>query len=209
MTTVNEETFFVREATACAPVAGARSYSSFNALSFGAQQPLAANTTSEIVIPAGGLKDLAGNAIDKQTVVRFSTGAALAPATCKGSTGGGGTMGGQTGSDAGVGGTPGGSTGGSTGAGQVGGDGGQNAPGAPPVQRGTGGAPPPVTGTGGQGTAGMGGAGTDSRDTDSGCSTMPGHQAPRNLWLTLFGVVLIAQLARRTSWPGQKRCSKR
>lgn len=108
METVNEQTFVVRDAITCTPVDGVRSYSSFNAISFGTWAPLAADTTYEIVIPAGGLEDLAGNAIAEDSVIRFSTGAGLVTESC-------------TGMDPGAGGAAGaGGTGGATTTGQVG-----------------------------------------------------------------------------------------
>lgn len=46
-----------------------------NIVNFSPDLPLAANTTYELVIPAGGIKDYVGNATDKAFTSRFSTGA--------------------------------------------------------------------------------------------------------------------------------------
>jgi hypothetical protein len=79
--TVNSSNFILRESGGKA-LEGVFSKSSFNAISFGARAPLQADCTYEIVIPAGGLQDLVGNAITAGFVSRFSTGAALsAPAS--------------------------------------------------------------------------------------------------------------------------------
>ena len=56
------------------PLEGVFSHSSFNAVSFGAKQPLLEDTTYEVVIVKDGLKDLAQNPIGEETVTRFSTG---------------------------------------------------------------------------------------------------------------------------------------
>jgi MYXO-CTERM domain-containing protein len=72
---VNETTFVVREAGGPA-VAGGRSYI-FNAASFGADADWKPDTTYEIVLPAGGIKDAVGNAIPEQVLSRFSTGDAI------------------------------------------------------------------------------------------------------------------------------------
>jgi hypothetical protein len=49
------------------------------------QQPLAANSTYDVVVPAGGIKDLAGNAIQQGAVAHFSTGTTLdAVVACQG-----------------------------------------------------------------------------------------------------------------------------
>ncbi len=81
----------------------------FNTLSFGPDQPLSANTTYEIVIRAGGIKDAMGNAIASERIVRFSTGGTIVtpmpdagtdgPSDASGSGGaaGGGGKGGNTG----------------------------------------------------------------------------------------------------------------
>ncbi|HVJ21415.1 MAG TPA: Ig-like domain-containing protein [Polyangiaceae bacterium] len=76
---------------------GVFSHSSFNAVSFGAKQPLLADTTYEVVILAGGLADLAQNPIAGETVTRFSTGNTIElPAGTGGS--GGMSAGGSSGS---------------------------------------------------------------------------------------------------------------
>ena len=55
--TVNTKNLIVRK-NGCAAVDGVFSKSSINAVSFGPRQPLEANATYEVVVPAGGLKDL-------------------------------------------------------------------------------------------------------------------------------------------------------
>jgi Bacterial Ig-like domain len=60
-----------------AVVPGVFSKSSFNAISFGPKAPLAANTTYEVSVPAGGVTDLVGNKITVASTVRFSTGATI------------------------------------------------------------------------------------------------------------------------------------
>lgn len=46
----------------------------FNTLSFGPDAPLEDETTYEVVLPAGGLADVMGNALEEEVLVRFSTG---------------------------------------------------------------------------------------------------------------------------------------
>ena len=57
------------------PVGGVFSHSSTNAISFGPRHPLEPNSQYEVVVVAGGVRDLVGNAITSQVVSRFSTGA--------------------------------------------------------------------------------------------------------------------------------------
>jgi hypothetical protein len=57
------------------PVAGVFSHSSTNAISFGPRKPLEPNRQYEVVVVAGGVRDLVGNAITAQVVSRFFTGA--------------------------------------------------------------------------------------------------------------------------------------
>jgi Bacterial Ig-like domain/LVIVD repeat len=72
--TVNAKNIIVRKNGDCTPLDGVFSKSSFNAISFGTKQLLVANATYDVIVPAGGLKDLAGNVITAGTVVHFSTG---------------------------------------------------------------------------------------------------------------------------------------
>ena len=69
--TVNSTTFIVR------PLGGAAlagKYSSQTAIvNFWPDQPLAAGTTFEVVVPAGGIKDWAGNAVPTTFTSRFTT----------------------------------------------------------------------------------------------------------------------------------------
>ena len=71
---VSEKNIIVRKNGDCTPLAGVFSKSSFNAISFGAKQPLLANSTYNVIVPAGGIKDLAGNAATVGSVSHFSTG---------------------------------------------------------------------------------------------------------------------------------------
>lgn len=48
-----------------------------NIVNFTPMLPLAANTTYEVVVPSGGIKDYAGNPTGEQFLARFSTGAAI------------------------------------------------------------------------------------------------------------------------------------
>ncbi len=49
----------------------------FNTLSFGPDAPFEPDTTYEIVVPAGGLADVMGNALEDDVVLRFSTGSSI------------------------------------------------------------------------------------------------------------------------------------
>jgi hypothetical protein len=71
---VTNKTVIVRKNGSCTPLDGVLSKSSFNAISFGPRQPLEANSTYDVVIPAGGIKDLAGNAIKVGSIAHFTTG---------------------------------------------------------------------------------------------------------------------------------------
>ena len=75
MRSVSSSTIAIRPAGG-SPLSGIYNYV-FNTLSFGPDQPLSANTTYEIVIRAGGIKDVMGNAIASERIVRFSTGGTI------------------------------------------------------------------------------------------------------------------------------------
>ena len=84
--TINPKNLVVRK-NGCTAVDGVFSHSSINAVSFGPKQPLEANATYEVLVQAGGVKDLGGNAIQEGAIARFSTGAALdAAVACMGDT---------------------------------------------------------------------------------------------------------------------------
>lgn len=70
--TINKNTFIVRPLGGAA-LNGKYSYQ-FSIANFSPDQPLLPNTTYEIVVPAGGMKDYAGNAITKTFTSYFSTG---------------------------------------------------------------------------------------------------------------------------------------
>lgn len=74
-TIVNGLTFIVRPLGGAA-IAGRLTFSFDDILTFTPDSPLAADTTYEVILPAGGIKDAAGNAIDGYSFT-FSTGAAL------------------------------------------------------------------------------------------------------------------------------------
>ena len=86
MRTVNSSTITIRPAGGAA-LPGIYNFV-FNTLSFGPDQPLSANTTYEIVIRAGGIKDIMGNAIASERIVRFSTGGTIVAPTADGGTDG-------------------------------------------------------------------------------------------------------------------------
>lgn len=69
---VTEENVFVRPAGG-EPIKGIFTYA-FNTLSFSPDQPFETDKTYEVVIPAGGLSDSMGNALEEEFVLRFSTG---------------------------------------------------------------------------------------------------------------------------------------
>jgi cytochrome c peroxidase len=75
-TIVNGETFIVRPVGG-APIAGRITFSFDDVLTFVPNQQLAANTTYEVVLPAGGIKDVAGNGMVGYSFT-FSTGSNLA-----------------------------------------------------------------------------------------------------------------------------------
>jgi hypothetical protein len=118
--TATEANIIVRK-NGGAPLPGVFSRSSFNAISFGPKAKLEPNSTYEVVINQGGVKDLAGNPIAEGAIGRFSTGDMVDPPMggAGGSTGAGGSDGAggssDTGGSVGSGGTP--DTGGSVGSG--------------------------------------------------------------------------------------------
>ena len=70
--TINKNTFIVRPVGGTA-LSGKYSYQ-FNIANFAPDQPLLPNTTYEVYVPAGGMKDYAGNAITTSFTSYFSTG---------------------------------------------------------------------------------------------------------------------------------------
>jgi hypothetical protein len=79
--TVLAKNIIVRKNGDCTPLTGVFSKSSFNAISFGTKTPLVAGATYDVIIPAGGIEDLAGNAIAVGAVAHFSTGATIEAVT--------------------------------------------------------------------------------------------------------------------------------
>lgn len=69
---VNQDNVIVRPAGG-EPIPGIYTYA-FNTLSFSPDQPFETDKTYEVVIPAGGLSDAMGNALEDDFVLRFSTG---------------------------------------------------------------------------------------------------------------------------------------
>ena len=162
MRSVSSTTIAIRPAGG-SPLAGIYNHT-FNTLSFGPDQPLAANTTYEIVIRAGGVKDVMGNAVASERTVRFSTGGSIVvpslDAGVDGSSDASGSGGAAGGGGSGASGGRGGAGGGGGNAGR-GGAGGGNA--------GTGGSAG-VTGTGGNaaGTGGNAASGGNAGNTGTG-----------------------------------------
>jgi hypothetical protein len=202
--TVNATNIMVRKAGGVA-LDGVFSKSSFNAISFGSRLPLEANTTYEVVVPAGGLKDLVGNTIATGVTARFSTGTTIQAGTGAGgatvvvATGGAGGVPGTVG--AGGAGTPGtggraGGTGGSTpgtgGATVVQGSGGST------VAAGTGGSQAP-SGSGGAAIGASGGSGVTPPAATSGsggCAcNVPGGSSSG----TMFSLIAVSL------WLGSRR----
>jgi len=77
------------------PLEGIFSYA-FNTLSFGPSEALAADTTYEVVLAAGGVSDVMGNALADEVVIRFSTGATIEVPPVDSTTAGGTTAGSTT-----------------------------------------------------------------------------------------------------------------
>jgi len=75
---VNESSFIVRLVGDTTALAGTYS-SQTGIVNFSPRQPLQPNTAYEIVLPAGGIRDLAGNALATTFRSVFSTGASLQP----------------------------------------------------------------------------------------------------------------------------------
>lgn len=69
--TVNSTSFFVRPVGG-QPIAGKWSCT-YTLLNFAPDEPLLPNTTYEIVLPAGGVRDLVGNAVATQFISQFQT----------------------------------------------------------------------------------------------------------------------------------------
>src|SRR5690606_22210419 len=177
--TIDDTTFAVRPAGG-APLPGIYTYN-FNTISFGPDAELEPDTTYEVVLTAGGVHDVMGNALEDEVVIRFSTGAEIVepPDNPDPSTGGaagvGGSGGASTGGSGGApsgtgatGGTPPGGVGGSGGSTPVGSGG--TAPGAGGSPSGAGGMAPIATG----GTAGNANPPTASQDSGGGCALASG-----------------------------------
>jgi MYXO-CTERM domain-containing protein len=215
---VSPTSMIVRK-TGGAAIEGTFSKSSFNALSFGPKAPLEANSTYEIVIPAGGLKDLVGNPIATAAMARFSTGATVTPGVggaSGGASGGSGGAGGGSGTG-GVNGATGGSSasGGSSSTGGTAGDrGGPVATGGAAVLgtggaiASTGGSVAPV-GTGGKpsNTGGAGATGeTGGGSAGCGCDvSSPGTGTSGALSLFMFAMLLGLRKKRSTRAAASRR----
>ncbi len=96
--TVSSESVIIRPAGGEA-LDGIFTYA-FNTLSFGPSAPLAADTTYEVVLPAGGLSDVTGNALSEEVLLRFSTGSSIEIPPEDTTTSGSTTTGGEGGSTA-------------------------------------------------------------------------------------------------------------
>jgi Bacterial Ig-like domain len=189
-----------------APLTGNYSMSSINAISFGANNPLQPNTTYEITLPQGGVRDVMQNPIAGTITARFSTGATVdttpTPPPDGGvpaGTGGSGVLDGgaaNTGGSAGMaGGRSGTSTGGQTGALSTGGSSGT---GGTPSAAGTGGLSGPP-GTGGQSPRP---SATGSSSSGCGCQVDRGGPAS-GLAALVFGA--FAVMGARTLRRGKRR----
>lgn len=214
--TVSTASIFVRKSGGTA-LEGTFSKSSFNAISFGPKVPLEANTTYEVVVPAGGLKDLVGNTLATAAISRFSTGTSV---TMGAGGAGGGTVGGTGGigtggAGGGAVGSGGASTGGATstggmigsagGAASGGMSGGGGSGGVGVISSGgtggglaaTGGAGP-STGTGGA-SASSGGTGVPiTPGTSAGCGcNVSGDLGSAGVLSFFFGALVLALGARR------------
>ncbi|HXH17791.1 MAG TPA: Ig-like domain-containing protein, partial [Chitinophagales bacterium] len=77
---IDEESFIVRPFGG-QPLEGTYSYQ-FGILNFTPKNPLDPNKVYEVVLPAGGIRDYAGNAIADEFVSKFSTGSTLTPIGC-------------------------------------------------------------------------------------------------------------------------------
>lgn len=102
--TVSAETVAIRPAGGV-PLEGIYTYA-FNTLSFGPNEPFAADTTYEVVVAAGGVTDVMGNAIEDEVLLRFSTGDSIVvppPPPPPSGTGGSGSGGSGSGSGSGSG----------------------------------------------------------------------------------------------------------
>jgi MYXO-CTERM domain-containing protein len=182
-----------------AALEGVFSKSSFNAISIGFKQPLTANTTYEVVVPAMGLKDLVGNPITEATTVRFSTGPTVDGAVVDpagGSSAGGGSSVPQAGS--GSGGAATGGTGGTLDTGGASPSAGATAAGGFNVAGAA-----PSAGAGGAlavaGTSGLPQSETPAPEA-AGCGcALPGHSSRTNalLWLPALALGAALRRARR------------
>lgn len=204
-----------------APLAGNYSLTSINSISFGAMNPLQPNTTYEITLPQGGVRDVMQNAIAGTITARFSTGPTVdtTPTPDAGATGGtggsgvpDGGLGGNTGGNSGMaGGQTGTSSGGQSGASSTGGrsgvvggqsgtlgTGGSSGTGGAPSGAGTGGSSGPSSGTGGQ-SPGPGITGSASK----GCGCDLGRGPATDL--ASFALAAFAIVGARTLRRGKRR----
>lgn len=179
--TLTPENVVLRKAGG-APLDGIITYN-FNTLSFGPDAPLEPDTTYELVLPAGGIQDVMGNALDDELLLRFSTGESIEvpPDGPDPSTGGAGGAGAGSGggSSGGVGGmSAGGTSGSSTGGGGAIASGGTSA---------SGGAP----------SGGTGARPSDEPDESGGCALVVGGGATARTGLGLATLGLALGLFRR------------
>ncbi len=192
MDTFTDETVIVRKATG-EVVDGLLTYN-FNTLSFGPSDDWEADTTYEVVLAAGGVKDVMGNGLAEEAVIRFSTGDSVVvpPPPEPGTGGSGGTVssGGAIGSGGAA--TTGGAanaSGGSSSGGVVGATGGIG---------GSGGTAAGGTGVGGTATDGSGGRKNDT-SSEGSCSVVGTEQLSRSMSFgaLLLPLALMLRAARR------------
>lgn len=79
---INSSSFIVRPFQG-APIGGTLTYTDKDIINFVPDSPLAANTTYEVVLPAGGIRDISGNEIE-EFCYAFSTGPTINPFACTG-----------------------------------------------------------------------------------------------------------------------------
>jgi MYXO-CTERM domain-containing protein len=197
---VNADTFTVRPLGG-APLAGNYSMSSVNAISFGASAPLLPNTTYEVTLTQGGVRDILLNPIATAVTARFSTGTTVdqtttdagAPVVDAGARVDASVdMGGGTGT-AGSSGT-GGAVAGTGGSGATGAGGGTGTGGSP-MASGSGGSTGP-SGTGGQSPPPAGGG---SSSSGCGCDLGGGPMGGAAGLVAMLSLFLLGTRRRRTS----------
>jgi len=212
--TVTAASFIVRPVGG-APLAGNYSLTSINSISFGANDPLLPDTTYEISLPQGGLKDVMQNGIAITVTARFSTGATVDTTPTPAGTGGSGPAGGANGAGGNVGGMAGGRAGGQSG-GQSGafGGGGNSPSGGNQGSGGllasggasaSGGSSASGGATGSGGVVGSSGTGGKSNPMGNSSSGGCGCEVGRGPSAGLAGLLLVGLVTMRARGRGTRR----